>query len=248
MTWSTVRGASTLSRAGTGTRPGVAIADLCFNIGFGRILTEIAVDLPQPRSRLDPAFREVVERIYVAMTASDAARPPETRAERFPGTGIGTVLPRISSNLLSGLLEAVAAPPYDGEADLPVIAAALYMEIDDLFPVAETLQMLRFAELVGGDIRLSVEGKQFAHADLDARKQLFARHLLSYVALAAHIRRVLDERPDHRAPWSRFSDELEDHMSPDAAERTLRAVISWGRFGEVFAYDDQTQMFNLENP
>ncbi|MGX1199392.1 ABC transporter ATP-binding protein [Parvibaculum sp. MBR-TMA-1.3b-4.2] len=221
---------------------------LVFGSNPGRILTEIAVDLPQPRSRLDPAFREVVERIYVAMTASDAARPPETRAERFPGTGIGTVLPRISSNLLSGLLEAVAAPPYDGEADLPVIAAALYMEIDDLFPVAETLQMLRFAELVGGDIRLSVEGKQFAHADLDARKQLFARHLLSYVALAAHIRRVLDERPDHRAPWSRFSDELEDHMSPDAAERTLRAVISWGRFGEVFAYDDQTQMFNLENP
>jgi len=221
---------------------------LVFGSNPGRILAEIAVDLTQPRNRLDPEFREVVERIYVAMTASDAARPPETRAERFPGAGIGTVLPRISSNLLSGLLEAVAVEPYDGEADLPVIAAAVHMEIDDLFPVAETLQMLRFAELVGGDLRLSAEGKQFAHADLDARKQLFARHLLNYVALAAHIRRVLDERPGHRAPWSRFSDELEDHMSPDAAERTLRAVISWGRFAEIFAYDDQTQMFNLENP
>lgn len=83
---------------------------------------------------------------------------------------------------------------------------------------------------------------------MDERKQFFARHLFNYVALAGHIRRVLDERPGHRAPWSRFSDELEDHMSPDAAERTLRAVISWGRFGEVFAYDDQTPMFNLENP
>ena len=221
---------------------------LVFGSNPGRILTEIAVDLSQPRNRLDPKFRQVVERIYVAMTASDAARPPETRAERFPGAGIGTVLPRISSNLLSGLLETVAAPPYDGEADLPVIAVELHMEIDDLFPVAETLQMLRFAELVGGDIRLSAEGKQFARGDLDERKQLFARHLLNYVALAGHIRRVLDERPGHRARWSRFSDELEDHMSPDAAERTLRAVISWGRFGEVFAYDDQTQMFNLENP
>ena len=221
---------------------------LVFGSNPGRILAEIAVDLTQPRNRLDPEFREVVERIYVAMTASDAARPPETRAERFPGAGIGTVLPRISSNLLSGLLEAVVAAPYDGEADLPVIAKALHMEIDDLFPVAETLQMLRFAELAGGDIRLSAEGKQFALADLDERKQLFARHPLNYVALAAHIRSVLDERPGHRAPWSRFSDELEDHMSPDVAERTLRAVISWGRFAEIFAYDDQTQMFNLENP
>lgn len=221
---------------------------LVFGSNPGRILTEIAVELTQPRNRLDPEFREIVERIYVAMTASDAARPQETRAERFPGVGIGTVLPRVSSNLLSGLLEAVAAPPYDGEADLPVIAKALHMEIDDLFPVAESLQMLRFAEVAGGDIRLSVEGKQFARTDLDERKQLFARHLINYVALAKHIRRVLDERPGHRAPWSRFADELEDHMSPDAAERTLRAVISWGRFGEVFAYDDQTLTFSLENP
>jgi NitT/TauT family transport system ATP-binding protein len=61
----------------------------------------------------------------------------------------------------------------------------------------------------------------------------------------AHIRRILDERPSHRAPWSRFSDELEDHMSPDAAEKTLRAIISWGRYAEVFAYNDETQNFNL---
>jgi NitT/TauT family transport system ATP-binding protein len=46
------------------------------------------------------------------------------------------------------------------------------------------------------------------------------------VPLAAHIRRILDERPSHRAPLSRFRDELEDHMPADLAERTLRAVIS----------------------
>ncbi|GLS37868.1 nitrate ABC transporter ATP-binding protein [Mesorhizobium tianshanense] len=221
---------------------------LVFGSNPGRILNDIRVDLPQPRDRLDPGFRDLVERIYVEMTAKPPAEGSGTRAERFPGAGIGTILPRVSSNLLSGLLEAVAGAPYAGEADLPVIAASLHMEIDDLFPVAETLQMLRFAELVGGDIRLIPEGKRFAQADVDERKQLFAKHLLTYVALAAHIRRILDERPTHRAPWSRFSDELEDHMSPDAAEKTLRAIISWGRYGEVFAYNDETQNFNLENP
>lgn len=221
---------------------------LVFGSNPGRILNEIRVDLPQPRDRLDPGFRDVVERIYVEMTAKPAADRTGTRAERFPGAGIGTILPRVSSNLLSGLLETVAAAPYDGEADLPVIAASLHMEINDLFPVAETLQMLRFAEMVGGDIKLTAEGKRFAQADIDERKKLFAQHLLSYVALGAHIRRVLDERPSHRAPWSRFSDELEDHMSPEAAQQTLRAVISWGRYAEVLAYDDGTAVFSLENP
>ena len=66
--------------------------------------------------------------------------------------------------------------------------------------------------------------------------------------LAAHIRRVLDERSSHTAPKSRFSDELEDYMAEDSAEQTLRTIISWGRYAEVFAYDDQRQVFSLENP
>ena len=88
------------------------------------------------------------------------------------------------------------------------------MEVDDLFPVAETLQMLRFAEIEGGDIRLTDAGKQFAEADVDDRKKLLQRAVCStYVPLAAHIRRVLDERAHHAAPKSRFLDELEDHMT-----------------------------------
>ena len=71
---------------------------------------------------------------------------------------------------------------------------------------------------------------------------------MSYVPLAAHIRRVLDERASHTAPKTRFLDELEDHMAEDAAEETLRTIISWGRYAEAFAYDDQSQSFSLENP
>ena len=68
----------------------------------------------------------------------------------------------------------------------------------------------------------------FANSDSDERKRIFARHLLNYVPLAAHIRRVLDERASHVARKSRFIDELEDFMSEDDAEQTLRAMISLG--------------------
>ena len=220
---------------------------LVFGSNPGRILKDIKVDLPHPRDRLDPGFRELVERIYVEMTARpDTGRGK--RVERFHCEGIVTILTPVSSNILSCLIEYVEGPPYYGKADLPVIGASLHMEIDDLFPVAETLQMLRFAEVAGGDITLTAEGKQFVNADTDARKRLFAHHLLTYVALAAHIRRILDERPSHRAPWSRFADELEDHMSPDAAKQTLWAIVSLGRYAETFAYEDQTGSFSLDNP
>jgi NitT/TauT family transport system ATP-binding protein len=220
---------------------------LVFGSNPGCILSEIKVSLPQPRNRLDPSFRELVERIYVEMTARPQGGA-SARQERFPGLGIGSQLPQVSSNLLAGLMEAVAASPFNGTADLPKIASDLQMEIDELFPVAETLQMLRFAELAGGDLKLTEDGLAFAHAGIDERKRIFSRHLLTYVPLAAHIRRVLDERASHSARKSRFIDELEDFMSEEAADQTLRAVLRWARYAEAFAYDDENAMFSLENP
>jgi NitT/TauT family transport system ATP-binding protein len=110
------------------------------------------------------------------------------------------------------------------------------------------LQLFRFAEIEGNQIRLTPAGQRYAGADVDARKQLFAQHLLTYVPLVGHIRRILDERPQHKAPARRFRDELEDYMSEDYAEQTLRAVTGWGRYGEVFAYDETSDLFTLENP
>jgi len=221
---------------------------MVFGSNPGRILSEIPVTLPHPRNRLEPAFRDIVERLYVAMTARKAAGPAVQQANRLQGLGIGTELPNISSNLIAGLMEAVAAPPFNGKADLPDIASDVHMDADELFPVAETLQMLRFAELEGGDIRLTPEGLAFASATLDERKHIFARHLLSHIPLAAHVRRVLDERASHVARKSRFLDEIEDYMNDEAAEQTLRAIVGWGRYGEVFAYDDEGEKFSLENP
>jgi NitT/TauT family transport system ATP-binding protein len=217
---------------------------LLFSNNPGRIIREIDVDLPQPRNRLDTRFRDLVEKIYVAMTARTAAA--QAGLERQ--ITINTVLPRVSANLFSGLIETLAAEPYHGKADLPVLADELHLEADELFPVAEAMQMFHFAEVGGGDIKLTDTGKQFAELGMDDRKKLFQRQLLAYIPLATHIRRVLQERANHVAPKSRFLDELEDHMSTEDAEHTLRAVTAWGRFAEVFAYDDDTGMFSLENP
>jgi NitT/TauT family transport system ATP-binding protein len=219
---------------------------LVFSSNPGRVVAEFKVGLLQPRNRQDPAFRALVEDIYVRMTAREA--PGQPREGLFPGTGIAMVLPRVSTNVLAGLMEAVAAAPYDGKADLPHLAGALHYEADDLFPNAEVLQLLRFAELEGGDLTLLPAGRRYVEAEVDQRKQLFAQHLLSYVPLAAHVRQVLDDRATHQAPARRFRDELEDFMSEGYAAETLRSVTQWGRYAKAFAYDEATDLFSLDNP
>jgi NitT/TauT family transport system ATP-binding protein len=37
-------------------------------------------------------------------------------------------------------------------------------------------------------------------------------------------------------------------MTSDGAEQSLRAIVSWARYAEAFAYDDHSQMFSLDNP
>jgi NitT/TauT family transport system ATP-binding protein len=219
---------------------------LVFSTNPGRVAAEIKVTFKHPRNRLDPAFREMVDDIYALMTKRPAGQG-DARG-KLPAIGIAERLPRVGTNLMAGLIETLAASPYDGRADLPELARSLQLEIDDLFPIAEGLQLLGFAEVQEGDIRLTPAARTFADSDTQQRKRLFAEHLLRSVPLAAHIRRVLDERPGHRAPRLRFEPELEDRLSEEAAEETLNGVIAWGRYAELFSYDDQAELFSLENP
>jgi NitT/TauT family transport system ATP-binding protein len=220
---------------------------LVFSSNPGKIVAEIKVDLPQPRNRLSPVFRRLVDDIYARMTQRSVGDGRKDDG-LFPGVGIGMVLPRVSTNTMAGLMEAVSAAPFDGKADLPDLAGALHYEADELFGVAETLQLLRFAELEGGDISLTPDARRYVEADVDTRKQLFAEHLIAYVPLVTHIRRVLDERTSHKAPARRFRDELEDLMSEEEAEETLKSVINWARYAEAFAYDEGADIFSLDDP
>ena len=204
----------------------------------GLIQAEIPNPLPRPRDRQDLRFHELVDEIYFVLTK----RKPETPS------ALVQILPRANVGAMSGLIEALAAPPYNGKAELALLGRSLIFEVDDLLPVADALNLLHFAELKDGEIKLTPDGLEFAQLDSDGRKALFAEHLLHYVPLAAHIHDILTKREGHSAPLSRFKDELEDHLDQETADGVMRAVIAWGRFAELFTYDSRTETFYLSAP
>ncbi len=216
---------------------------LVFASNPGRVASELKVPFPHPRNRLDPAFRQLVDDIYALMTRRAPA--PGQKAMLHAGT-INMALHPVSTNLLAGLLETLVAEPYRGQADLPALAGALQLELDDLLPMGEALQLLRFGELEEGDLRVTDMGRRFVAAGTDPRKALFAAALRAHVPLVAQIRQVLDERWNHRASAVRFRDELEDVMSPDYAENTMHAAIAWGRYAELYSYDEDADQFFLD--
>jgi NitT/TauT family transport system ATP-binding protein len=217
---------------------------LVFSSNPGRVASELIVPFPHPRNRLDPAFREMVDGIYALMT-----RRPQTLGQKSaaPVVTVNTALNPVSTNLLAGLLETLVAPPYNGRADLPALAEALQLEADELLPMGEALQLLRLGNLEEGDLHVTDTGRQFVAADTDPRKALFGAALRTHVPLVAQIRQVLDERWNHRASAVRFRDELEDVMSPEYAEDTMSAAIAWGRYAEIYSYDEDADQFFLDD-
>jgi NitT/TauT family transport system ATP-binding protein len=226
----------------------VDIADriAIFGSDPGSIRAELPVPLARPRDWSSAGFRQIVDQVYALLTS------PGREGGRLPAKpepiGIGYRLPDAPVQQLSGLIDALVEAPHHGRADLPHLADTVGLETDDMLPLIEALQILGFAHVGGGDIELTAAGRTYSEADIQRRKVIFGEHLVRHVPLAAHIRRVLDERPGHRAPKARFLRELEDHLDEEEAEELFETIINWGRHAELFAYDADSEVLSLENP
>jgi NitT/TauT family transport system ATP-binding protein len=225
---------------------------ILINSNPGCIQTEVKVDLPFPRDKQSLAFRSLLDKIYTLLTISERERLMKTRAKSrardLKHPEYAYRLPEVTVAEITGLLEAMESREMNGHINLPDLAEALHLDISNLFPLTEILDMLRFAKISEGDLVFLETGRQFAAADILQRKQLFAKHLLQYIPLAHHIREVLDNNPTHRVSEKLFIEELEEFLTEDEAHKLLIIMIDWGRYAEVFAYDYDTGIFSLENP
>lgn len=226
----------------------ISVADriIVFNSNPGTIRADLKVTLPHPRSDIDPRFRNQVDRVYTLMTTR--AEEVTQEAAKHAGIDLGYRLPEASVAEVTGLLELLNAPENQGKMDLPDVADTLTHDIDDLFPLTELLEILRFAKVSKGDITITEEGRAFADADILERKKIFSIQLKKYVPLARYIYDQLIRHHRHRALEENFLTLLEDYLSESEAERVLHTVIEWGRYAELFAYDYNSGVLSLENP
>lgn len=222
----------------------VALADrvLIFGSNPGFIRSELKIDLEHPREIESAHFRKLVDTVYSHMTSSD-----QMTRHRLRKKTIDYRLPDASVSEIVGLIESLGTE-HNGKADLPKIAEDTHLDVDDLFPLTESLEILKFAHVSDGDITLTDIGKKFAAADILDRKEIFGQQLKENVSLAKHIYETLAGKWNHKASKERFLTQLEDHFTEKEAERVFTTLINWGRYAELFAYDYNTGILSLENP
>jgi NitT/TauT family transport system ATP-binding protein len=222
----------------------ITVADriIVFNSNPGSIRADLRVTLPFPRNDLDPRFRNHVDRVYTLMTTEMQEEITKNGLSKYISIDLGYRLPDASVAEVTGLLETLNAPEHMGKMD------TLMLDIDNLFPLTELLEILHYAKVSKGDISITPEGKAFVDADILERKKMFSVDLKKHVPLARYIYDQLVRHPRHRALEENFLSLLEDYLSESEAERVLQTVIEWGRYAELFAYDYNSGVLSLENP
>lgn len=208
------------------------------------IVAEVPVRLLHWRDKQDPAFLRQVDELYRILTHRGEEEADE--AGGAADSGDDEEVPPVPAGALTGLIELLEER--EGAVDLYRLGEELVLDLEDLLPIVEAAQLLDLAVVSEGDISLTNLGRSFANASVIARKELFRDAALQSVPALARIVHVLQQKANRKMPREFFQNVLERRMGREQAGHQLDILIDWGRYAEVFAYDDETRQIFLEEP
>jgi NitT/TauT family transport system ATP-binding protein len=225
----------------------VLLADRIIVLGRNpaKVRADFRVPFPQPRERHSAEFLLYVDYIYKLMTQPELTTGPPSSADHGMKK-VYRMLPSARPGSIAGLLELLN--DHGGKEDLYRIAEELLMEVDDLLPIVEAASILSFVKSESGDLELTPNGKAFADADISTRKELFREAALAHVTLLQQMNSALASKSDHTMPLELFRDILEEHFSDAEVQRQLDTALNWGRYGDIFTYDSETDRLLLHRP
>ena len=120
--------------------------------------------------------------------------------------------------------------------------------MNDLLPIIEAATLLGLARTEKGDVDITDKGREFVAADIPTRKTLFREAALAHAPLLQQINQGLSNKSDGAMPLEFFHDILDEHFSEDETHRQLETALNWGRYGEIFTYDSETDRLFAHRP
>ncbi len=210
----------------------------------------VRVDMPglpiEERGKEHPEHVRLVDYLYSVITnpkgvvASFRAEAPPARPAAEPERAY-QVLPHVEVGQVTGLVERLHS---DGDrADLYALARELHMEADDLLPLVQAIDLLGLGDVEAGDVFLTDAGIQFAEAGVLEEKEIFREQARANVQLIQRILYLMEASPKAEVSYEDVLETLEECFSADEAERQVETATDWGRYAELFSYDDTEGLF-----
>lgn len=154
-----------------------------------------------------------------------------------------TPLPQIGISEILGLVELLKHK--GGREDIYKLAAELKMEFGDTLTVIRGAEMLGLVHTPGGDVVLEALGDKVTKSKIAARKKII-KEQVAKLPIFKKVSDFLNEREDKQATRDQLLEILAELIPTDHNENTFKTIVNWGRYSELFGYNDDTQTFYLD--
>ncbi len=203
----------------------------------GRVRTVVKNTLPRPRDQRSRESEALVDYLHEIITGAEMPDIPATaRATRIEA------LPLATTSEVVGLLEYLDAK--GGADDIFDLAAATDHEFGHMISVTKAAELLNFVDTPKQDVILTADGRRFVRADAEERKAIWRERLLK-LRLFRDAAALL-QRESGEVDADLVREMIILALPRENYEQTFETMVRWARFGNLFAYEDDTDRLSLQ--
>jgi NitT/TauT family transport system ATP-binding protein len=207
----------------------------------GRLRTILENKLPRPRNYRSYEFNALVDQLHEIITGKELPdQPPIYSRSGLPAM---EPLPDVSSVEIVGLLEYLDAR--GGQEELFRIAADTHREFGDIIKTVRAAEMLEFVDTPKRMVVLDVAGRKFLTGTAEERQAIWREQLLK-LRLFREIYDAILRQPEHSVHQDFVEETIILRLPQENHEKTLQTFVAWARFGNLLAYDENTQELSLQ--
>lgn len=167
---------------------------------------------------------------------SSSQSPQSVQTEYSP-------LPQIGISEILGLVELLKSK--GGREDIYKLAAELNMEFGETLTVIRGAELLGLVNTPGGDVVIEQLGDRVTRSRISGRK-IIIKEQLEKLPLFRNLVTFLQGKEERQATRDELLEKLAELMPNENVEQTFSTLVNWGRYAELFGYNDDSQSFYLD--
>jgi len=203
----------------------------------GHILKIVENPLPRPRDYRGADFNKLVDQLHDIITGHEIPDVPEPVLqpnELPPAESLPDVLP----GEIVGILEYLDAR--GGKEDVFRIATETDKEFGDILKVVKAAELLDFVDTPKRMVVLTPDGQRFVKATSQERQNIWKEQLLK-LRLFKQVNDMLAKHPRAKLDAELVQEVIILNLPSENFEKTFATFIHWTHYGNLFAYDEDTQ-------
>jgi NitT/TauT family transport system ATP-binding protein len=218
---------------------------LVMGVNPGHVRDEIVNDLPYPRDEDSVPFSRMVSRIHalIAESIMPEAQRAETVARAPVRESALQILPNVQISEMIGLLESIHDE--NGMADIFDLSQSIGKDFGQTLYLVKAAELLNLVDTPRHTVVLTSSGRLFVEGDINVRKEML-HELFSKLRIVRQVTELLKQSDTLRLHVEVIEQKIAEWLPNENPESVVAVLISWGRFSEVFGYNDDAKELYLD--